>query len=211
MDGTLVFRPNTVVMGQAAWSVIRRHPVLVNAIRGNLTEKGLISREEFQELFEIQKLLIGSSYVNTAKEGPGRWPSRCWGKHVACLYINPDATTQEGITFGLTAQFGTRTSAGSRIPTSAWKAAIASAPASASANSSWRRTWATSSRTRWADHGEGDHQTKAAKATEPVDPAESSTPDAAAGTGEQPPATNTPELSDQTAPEAGAQHRAAPR
>lgn len=108
LDGTLVFRPNTMVMGQAAWSVIRRHPVLVNAIRGNLTEKGLISREEFQELFEIQKLLVGSSYVNTAKKGQAAGLSRCWGKHVACLYINPEATTQEGITFGLTAQFGTR-------------------------------------------------------------------------------------------------------
>lgn len=108
LDGTLVFRPNTVVMGQSVWTVIRRHPVLVNAIRGNLTDKGLITRAEFEELFEINKLLIGSSYVNTAKKGQNATLSRCWGKHISCLYINPEATTQEGITFGLTAQFGTR-------------------------------------------------------------------------------------------------------
>jgi hypothetical protein len=108
IDGTLVFRPNTVVMGSGVWSVLRRHPVLVNAIRGNLTDKGLITREEFQELFEIKKLLVGSSFVNTAKKGQAATLARCWGKNIACLYINPEATTQEGITFGLTAQFGTR-------------------------------------------------------------------------------------------------------
>lgn len=108
LDGTLVFRPNTVVMGASAWTVVRRHPVLVNAIRGNLTEKGMISKEEFQELFEIKKLLVGSSFVDTTKKGQAPTLARCWGKHISCLYINPEATTQEGITFGLTAQFGTK-------------------------------------------------------------------------------------------------------
>lgn len=108
LQGTLVYRPNTVVMGQTVWSKIRKHPVLVNAIRGNLTNKGMITKAEFEELFEIQKLLVGSSFVNTAKKGQTASLARCWGKHIACLYINPEATTQEGITFGLTAQFGTK-------------------------------------------------------------------------------------------------------
>ncbi|MFD2033076.1 capsid protein [Ancylobacter dichloromethanicus] len=40
IDGTLIYRPNTCVMGSVVWSKLRRHPHLVNAIKGNLTEKG---------------------------------------------------------------------------------------------------------------------------------------------------------------------------
>lgn len=108
LEGTLVFRPNALVLGKSVWSVLRRHPVLVNAIRGNLTDKGLITRAEFAELFEIKKLLVGESYVNTAKKGQDAVLSRCWGKHIAALYINPAATTTEGVTFGLTAQLGNK-------------------------------------------------------------------------------------------------------
>lgn len=108
LEGTLVYRPNVMVMGQTVWSKLRKHPHLVNAIRGNLTNKGMITKQEFQDLFEIPKLLVGSSFVNTAKKGQVATLARCWGKHIACLYINPEATTREGITFGLTAQFGTK-------------------------------------------------------------------------------------------------------
>ena len=108
LEGTLVFRPNALVMGKSVWSKLRRHPVLVNAIRGNLTDKGLITRAEFTELFEIKKLLVGESYVNTAKKGQDAVLSRCWGKHIAALYITPAATTTEGVTFGLTAQLGNK-------------------------------------------------------------------------------------------------------
>lgn len=108
LDGTMIFRPNTVVMGASAWSVIRRNPVLVNAIRGNLTNKGMITREEFQDLFEIKRLLVGSAHVNTSRKGQQATLARCWGNHIACLYLNPEATTNDGITFGMTAQFGGR-------------------------------------------------------------------------------------------------------
>ena len=108
LDGTLVYRPNVVTMGFAAWSVIRRHPKLLKAVKGGLTDEGLLTRQQFADLFEIPKVLIGSSYVNTSKKGQAATLARCWGKHISCLYINPEATTQEGITFGLTAQFGTR-------------------------------------------------------------------------------------------------------
>ncbi|MFG1207010.1 capsid protein [Xanthobacter flavus] len=108
LDGTLVYRPNVVTMGFAAWSAIRRHPKLLKAVKGGLTDEGLLTRQQFADLFEIPKVLIGSSYVNTSKKGQAATLARCWGKHISCLYINPEATTQEGITFGLTAQFGTR-------------------------------------------------------------------------------------------------------
>lgn len=110
LDGTLVYRPNTVVMGHSVWSKIRMHPHLINAVKGGLTEKGMITREQFAELFEVKRLLVGSAYLNTAKKGQAATLARCWGKHMACLYINPEIGPQEGITWGFTAQFGTRIS-----------------------------------------------------------------------------------------------------
>lgn len=108
IEGTLVYRPNTIVMGASAWSVIRRHPKLVNAVRGSLTNEGMITRQQFTELFEVQRLLIGESYVNIAKKGQAANLARVWGKNLAALYIDPAANTDNGITWGMTAQFGTR-------------------------------------------------------------------------------------------------------
>jgi hypothetical protein len=108
IDGTLIFRPNVCVMGQAVWSKVRRHPKLVNAIRGNLTEEGIITRQQFCELFEIPRLLVGESFVNLAKKGQAANLGRTWGKHISLLHINPSVTTDQGITWGMTAQFGDR-------------------------------------------------------------------------------------------------------
>lgn len=110
-EGTLIYRPNTMVMGQAVWSKLSSHPVLVNAIRGNLTNKGILTQEEFVRLFSgegLKKVLVGESFVNLAKKGQGASLSRVWGKHIALLHIDPAANTDQGITFGMTAQFGAK-------------------------------------------------------------------------------------------------------
>ncbi|MBB5046786.1 hypothetical protein HNR60_001534 [Rhodopseudomonas rhenobacensis] len=108
IDGTLVFRANALVMGQAVWAKLRSHPVLVNALRGNLTNKGIITREELAQLLEIKKVLIGESFVNSAAKGQSVSLSRVWGKHIAALYLDQAATTKAGVTFGFTAEVGTR-------------------------------------------------------------------------------------------------------
>lgn len=110
LEGTLVYRPNTMVMGQQVWSKLSSHPHIVNSIRGNLTNKGVVTREEVATLFEVKDILVGEGYVNTAK--PGQTPNlaRAWGKHLSLLFINPMARTEQGITFGMTAQFGGRIS-----------------------------------------------------------------------------------------------------
>jgi len=109
IEGTLIYRPNTMVMGQAVWSKLSSHPDLVNAVRGNLTNKGILTPEEFVRLFSgegLKKVLIGEPFVNLAKKGQAASLSRVWGKHIALLHIDPAANTDQGITFGMTAQFG---------------------------------------------------------------------------------------------------------
>ena len=108
LEGTLVFRANTLVMGQTVWSKLRSHPKLVNAVKGNLTDQGVITRQQLADLLEIRKVLVGEGLVNTAKKGQAAALSRVWGKHIAALHIDPAANTDNGITFGMTAQFGNK-------------------------------------------------------------------------------------------------------
>ncbi|MBX3545584.1 capsid protein [Chelatococcus sp.] len=108
LEGTLIYRPNTLVMGQSVWSKLSSHPHLVNAVRGNVTSQGIITREEFARLFEIQRLLVGESFVNLAHKGQDPNLARVWGKSIQALYIDPNARPQRGVTFGFTAQCGTK-------------------------------------------------------------------------------------------------------
>jgi hypothetical protein len=111
-EGTLVFPPNTMTMGRAVWSKLSSHPKVVNAVKGNLTNAGIITKDQFRELFSdygITKVLVGDAFYNTARPGQAASLARAWGKHISLTYNNPIANPQGGgITFGFTAQYGTK-------------------------------------------------------------------------------------------------------
>jgi hypothetical protein len=108
LESTLIFRPNTVVMGFAVWSKLRSHPHLVNAVKGNVSSRGIISQQEFKDLFEIPNLLIGEGWVNTARKGQAANLQRVWGKNISFLYIDRQARPEGGVTWGFSPQFGNR-------------------------------------------------------------------------------------------------------
>lgn len=114
MDATLVHRPNTMVMGRVVWSRLSSHPKIVNAVKGGTVTSGLVSDEQFLELFAgegIRRLLIGDAWANTAKPGQSPSLTRTWGKHIALIHQNPAASIERGgITFGMTADYGGRVS-----------------------------------------------------------------------------------------------------
>lgn len=111
---TLVYRPNTIVMGHSVWTVLKRHPRLIKAVKGGLTEEGAITRQQFADLFEIkpENLLIGEALLNTAKKGQNPVLSRVWGNSIELLYLDPSKRTSNDatITWGFTAELGTRVS-----------------------------------------------------------------------------------------------------
>ncbi|MBN9334710.1 MAG: capsid protein, partial [Devosia sp.] len=84
MNGTLIYRPNTMAFGRVVWNVIKRHPKLIKAVKGGLTEDGAIRREQFADLFEIDpaRLLIGEGWINTAKKGQAANLQQIWGKSI---------------------------------------------------------------------------------------------------------------------------------
>lgn len=110
MDATLIKRPNTVAMGRDVWSKgLRSHPKIVNAVKGNLTNQGVVTIEQFLELLRgegVTDVVIGDTWYNTARPGQPVALNRAWGKHIALLHIDPMAQPElGGITWGLTAEY----------------------------------------------------------------------------------------------------------
>jgi hypothetical protein len=105
---TLIFRANKLVMGHKIWQALSSHPHIVNAIRGNVTGQGIVTREELARLLEIQEIIVGEGFVNTAKKGQGANLQRVWGNSIQALYIDPTSRPEGGVTFGFTAEYGNR-------------------------------------------------------------------------------------------------------
>lgn len=105
---TPVMRPNIAVFGQASWTKTRRHPKIVQAIKGTAQGAGMVSRQEFADFFELQEVFVGSGFANSAKPGQTVSMARLWGKHAAFLYRDRSAGPQVGVTYGFTAEAGTK-------------------------------------------------------------------------------------------------------
>ena len=103
-----LIRPNTLVFGQATWTQLRQHPRMVTAILGNQVNAGAVTREQVANFFEVQRVVVGAGFVNTARKGQPASMARVWGRHAAALFVSPDLADADQPTFGFTAEFGTR-------------------------------------------------------------------------------------------------------
>jgi len=106
-----VMRPNVLWMGQAVWTKFRSHPKVTAAIvsmGGNASVGGsVVSREAVAALFELDEVIIGKSFLNSAKPGQTASLARTWGKHAGLIYRSPNLVAPtNNITFGFTAQWG---------------------------------------------------------------------------------------------------------
>lgn len=110
MNKTLVYRPNTHVMGFNVWNRLKRQPRLIKAVKGGLMDEGAISRQQYCDLFEIkpENLLIGEAQLNTARKNQNVAMSRVWGNSIELLYLDTSKQTADGvnITWGFTAELG---------------------------------------------------------------------------------------------------------
>jgi len=107
IEGVLM-RPNVAVFGAQTWSALRRHPKIVKAVNKTDGDTGLVRREDFAEIFELEEVLVGSAFVNSAKKGQAVALTRAWGKHGLFIHRNKLAETNRGVTFGMTVPYGAR-------------------------------------------------------------------------------------------------------
>ncbi|MDI3260047.1 MAG: hypothetical protein QJR02_10165 [Sinobacteraceae bacterium] len=103
-----LIRPNTIVMGRQAWTVLRQHPKIVQAVEKAYVGSGVVSQQAVADLLEVKQILVGNSRLNTAKKGQTPSYARVWGKHAALLYVSELAAQTFQPSFGFTAMFGTR-------------------------------------------------------------------------------------------------------
>ena len=104
-----ITRPNTMVIGRKAWTPLRRHPKIVDAVTmrgaGGVNAAGLVSREGVADLFELERILIGDAWFQSANRGQAANYERVWGKHASLLHVRrPTGTTDPMPTWGFTAQ-----------------------------------------------------------------------------------------------------------
>lgn len=103
---TPIVRPNTIVLGKAVWTKLKVHPKVVKAIYPNGNGEGIATRQQFADLLEVQRLLVGESRINQARKGQAANLGGVWGKHVSMLYLDSTATNAGGVTYGFTLQYG---------------------------------------------------------------------------------------------------------
>jgi len=111
-----VMRPNIMVLSRAVYSKLRAHAQIVAAVLGNAGTVGLVPGEAIRDLFELEALYVGEAWLNSAKPGQTVSLSQTWGKHCALLYRDKLANATSGVTFGFTAQFGSRVSGAIQDP-----------------------------------------------------------------------------------------------
>lgn len=114
MSSTLIHRPNQHAMGRMVWDKIKRHPKLIKAVKGGLTEDGAITKQQYADLFEISldNLLIGEAWINVAREGKEVDLQRAWGNFLSMRYVNVSKQSAKDavMTWGFTGELGTRIS-----------------------------------------------------------------------------------------------------
>lgn len=102
-----LLRPNAFIVGHTEWFHLSRNKSLLKAMGRNVdTQEGKITRQEFVDLLEIDKIIVGKSRYNTANKGQAPSLSRLWGGTGAFHYINPNIMSlEEDMTFMATASY----------------------------------------------------------------------------------------------------------
>jgi hypothetical protein len=99
-------RPNTMVIGRQGFTALRTHPKIVSAIQANSGQSGIVTAQAIASLFELKKVVVGSSWYNSSGNRASVSATRLWGKHCA-LIRQESVSLPYTMTFGITAQTGT--------------------------------------------------------------------------------------------------------
>lgn len=98
----MIMRANKMVIGRPVYTLLRQHPKMIAAVKGN-TGGGLLNAKDFADLFELEECIVGEAFINSNKPGQAMNSGRVWGKHIALIHQNPNSANDT--TFGFTARF----------------------------------------------------------------------------------------------------------
>ena len=108
-----LIRPNVLWLSQLVWSRLRMHPRITAAAMpsgGNASVGGMLAtRQQVADLFELDEVVVGQSFLNIAKPGQTPTYNRVWGRNAGLIYRNPQVlSVTDSVTFGFTAQWGSK-------------------------------------------------------------------------------------------------------
>ncbi|MEY2686663.1 MAG: hypothetical protein RL375_861 [Pseudomonadota bacterium] len=104
----MVMRPNKGVLGSDTASKLLRHPKVVSRLYGGLSTRGSARLVDLAEELGLDEIYVGRAWIDTAAPGQASVLARAWGKHASFTYSNPNAAPEGAVTFGFTAEWGTR-------------------------------------------------------------------------------------------------------
>jgi len=83
--------PNTIIMGKAVYDKLKRHPQLLDYVKGGATsgDPAKIGLQQMAELFEVERILVGKAKYNSAVNGATASYADVWGKYIVIAHIDP--------------------------------------------------------------------------------------------------------------------------
>ena len=80
-------------MRQKVWTALRQHPKIVEAVAATGAgdqASGIVMKEAVAELFEVDRVLVGMAWYQSAKRGQADAFARLWGKHACAIHVRRD-------------------------------------------------------------------------------------------------------------------------
>lgn len=91
-------RPNRATMGLDAWRSLRRNDQILDRIFGSTRAQGNPTIQQVAGLMELDEILVGAAYRNTAEEPQAETLAKIWGDNVT-VYYAPSAPSIEEPSF----------------------------------------------------------------------------------------------------------------
>lgn len=88
-------KPNNLIFGNAAWNQFRRHASVRNIVFGSGYKQGLATKQQVAEIFEVEKVLVGEAFYNSAAEGHAASLQVLWGPHVWAYYAPANPSLED--------------------------------------------------------------------------------------------------------------------
>lgn len=82
------YRPNTLVLSPYVFNALKNHYDILDRIK--YTERGIVTTELLASLFEVDRVLVAWSVVNSAERGAADDVDFIYGKNALLCYSNPN-------------------------------------------------------------------------------------------------------------------------
>jgi len=96
VHGKTGLRPNTVAFSFAVWQKVKHHPDIVDRIK--YSQRGIVTVELLQELFEIPRIMVARALLTASNEGIAAGSevyTYVWGKDTLVAYVAPNPGLQQ--------------------------------------------------------------------------------------------------------------------